>query len=197
MNYTIAILGLLFSMNTFAQQTKDTSYRAGYVYGNNFVYLLNAPKGWVFDNKSGITQQIPAMFYPKGQNVETAPVIMYSNFVTTGKRQQFKQLASVIQYDSMQHKKISPACIVKKDNDIVISKGQNTVAQIMFFKNSGAATNVESTAYISFENKVVVITMSAPNVSVYEENKELFYDLVKSFLVVKANNIKTANVKSK
>ncbi len=58
----------------------------GIVYGNDHVFSLKAPKGWVLDNSSGVSQGVHAVFYPKGESWNTSPVVAYARARTrTGK----------------------------------------------------------------------------------------------------------------
>lgn len=171
------------ALPNFAQKT-DTTYRAGYVYSDSIVYMLNAPKGWVFDNKSGLPQYLPAVFYPKTSSFATAATIMYSNYTMVGKQSMYKSLQKVIQKDSLQHKENAPATVITKLPQQIISKRQKTVATLINYKNAGNLTTEEITAYILYNNRVVIITMSAPNNAAYETNKFEFFSLVKSFVYI-------------
>ena len=52
---------------------------SGLLYGPHFSYWLTAPKGWMLDNASGVSQGSNAVFYPKGQTWNNAPVVFYTN----------------------------------------------------------------------------------------------------------------------
>ena len=52
---------------------------SGLLYGPHFSYWLTAPKGWMLDNASGVSQGSNAVFYPKGQTWGNAPVVFYTN----------------------------------------------------------------------------------------------------------------------
>ena len=179
----LLILLFVFTLNALGQK-RDTTYRAGYIYSDSIVYMLNAPQGWVFDNKSGLAQDLPAVFYPKKSSFETAATIMYSNYMMVGKKGLYKSLQKVIEKDSLQHKENSPATLITKLPSIIISKRQKTVAALINYKNSGNPTTEELTAYILYNNRVVIITMSAPNNAAYEANKFDFYALLKSFVYI-------------
>src|SRR5579871_3436427 len=69
-----------------AQPSATSSYKsssddmnAGIIYGTNHAYSLIAPKGWVLDNQSGISQGLYAVFYPKGSSWAKGSVVMYTN----------------------------------------------------------------------------------------------------------------------
>jgi hypothetical protein len=176
---------IIFIYANVKAQKADTSFRAGYIYGDRIVYMLNAPKGWVFDNESGVPQNLPAVFYPKNSSFQNATTLMYSSFATIGKKKgQYKSLAHLIQKDSLMHKEESPATLIKQEPEIFISKPQKTSALIYHYKNAGNLTTEELTAYILYDDIVVIISMTAPNAKEYETNKYEFYTLVKSFVFI-------------
>jgi len=50
----------------------------GIVYGENYAFNLRAPKGWMLDNESALSQGIDAVFYPKGRTWENSVVVAYA-----------------------------------------------------------------------------------------------------------------------
>ena len=51
----------------------------GIVYGDEHSFFIEAPTGWVLDNRSGVSQGSHAVFYPKGSSWSKAPAVMYVN----------------------------------------------------------------------------------------------------------------------
>ena len=49
------------------------------VEGDDHLFMVSAPKGWVLDDTSGMGSRIRCVFYPKGQRWATAPTVMYVN----------------------------------------------------------------------------------------------------------------------
>jgi hypothetical protein len=178
-------LCVLYSKQQKAQQVKDTSYRAGYVYGSNITYLLNTPKQWVFDNTSGLAQHIPVVMYPKQEHYENTPVLIYSNIVPIGKRQQFKNIKQVIAFDSIQHKENAPASIVKKMPEVFILKSQKTKALVWYYEDAGTSHTKQLSAYIEVANQIVVISFQANNEPLYNQYKDDFYETLSSFVLIK------------
>lgn len=69
---------LLFAITTLSVTAQTTG--GGIIYGDNHVYALSAPKGWILDNKAAVSAGIHAVFYPVGENWVDAPTVMYTNF---------------------------------------------------------------------------------------------------------------------
>ncbi|HEX7518427.1 MAG TPA: DnaJ domain-containing protein [Chthoniobacterales bacterium] len=51
----------------------------GIVYGADYAFGFNAPKGWMLDNESGLKQGVHAVFYPKGSTWENSVVVAYAS----------------------------------------------------------------------------------------------------------------------
>ncbi len=176
---------MVIKQQMVAQQVKDTSYRAGYVYGNNITYLLNTPKHWVFDNTSGIAQHIPVVMYPKQERYENSPVLIYSNIIPIGKRHQFKNIGQVIAFDSIQHKKNAPASIVKKMPEVIIFKSQQTKALVWYYEDAGTSHTKQLSAYIEVANQIVNISFQANTEQLYNKHIDDFYETLSSFVLIK------------
>src|ERR1017187_9021755 len=62
-----------------APKTSLKNLNSGLIYGKNHAYWLTAPKGWILDNKSGVSQGLFAVFYPQGSSWAKSSVVMYTN----------------------------------------------------------------------------------------------------------------------
>jgi hypothetical protein len=180
-------LFVITSQPYYAQQVKDTSYRAGYVYASNITYLLNTPKNWVFDNTSGIAQNIPVVMYPKQETYEKTPVLIYSNIIPIGKKQSFRNIKQILVYDSAQHKKSSPASIVKKMPEVIVSRMQKTKALVWYYEDGGTNFIKQLSAYIEVGKQVVIISFQANTQPLYDAHKEDFYETIASFVLMNRN----------
>jgi hypothetical protein len=184
LHLVLFLFGFIIAKQHKAQHIKDTSFRAGYVYGNTITYLLNTPKDWVFDNTSGLAQNIPVVMYPKQENYEKTPVLIYSNIIPLGKKQQFKNSKQVIAYDSIQHKQSSPASVVKKMPEVVIFKTQQTKALVWYYEDGGSSHIKQLSAYIEVGNQIVIISFQANTQLLYDTHKEAFYETLASFVLI-------------
>src|SRR4030088_993829 len=74
------LLLVLCSISQAQQNTqKPADNNSGIIYGQDHVFVLTAPKGWVLDNKSGVSQGLQAVFYPEGSSWKSGTVVMYAN----------------------------------------------------------------------------------------------------------------------
>ena len=53
--------------------------KAVVIEGDDHLFMVAAPKGWVLDDTSGLGSRIRCVFYPKGQTWAAAPTVMYVN----------------------------------------------------------------------------------------------------------------------
>jgi hypothetical protein len=76
----LAFLGVLtFVPGMPAQET----FRGGVVYGPKAAFKIDAPEGWVLDNKSGVKQGLPCVLCPKGSSWADAKTIVYAKIAST------------------------------------------------------------------------------------------------------------------
>ena len=61
----------------------DETYRGGVVYGPKAAFKVDAPEGWVLDNKSGVKQGLPCVLYPKDSSWADAKTIIYAKIAST------------------------------------------------------------------------------------------------------------------
>src|SRR6184192_582796 len=112
MNYMTKPLLILLaivcvSISASAQKNEDDSksMNAGMIFGRNHAYVLSAPKGWVMDNESGVSQGLHAVFYPKGSSWGKGVVVMYTNVMEKRDKQ---TVDDVIKNDIADFKANSP-----------------------------------------------------------------------------------------
>ena len=150
----------------------------GIIYGDNHSYSLTAPKGWLLDNKSGVSSGLHAVFYPKGGSWENSGAVMYTNVAQLNATDQ-TNAQDVIDYDIGQFKKSSPDIKIEKADTIKTSKQGRNAIVYTFLKDSNG--NCESVAYIEEDKVVVLVTMSSRTEKDYLESEAAFKELVESY----------------
>jgi hypothetical protein len=174
MKHCIVILLLsIFSIVCLGQDGMNT----GIIYGANHAYSLTAPKGWVLDNSSGVSQGLFAVFYKKGETWQEAPTIMYTNTASL-ENEHHKTIKQLIDYDIATYKNDEPSIQIKTEADISIR--ENLSASIRYFFGK----NYESVAYIDAGKTGVLIIMSSRTKEGFDESINSFIDLVKSYLFI-------------
>lgn len=130
----ITILSLIFLVALALAQKKAESSKdesSGIIFGVNHSYKLTAPKAWVLDNKSGVSQGLHAVFYPKASSWKDGIAVMYTNVWA---KENAKQTAKdAIERDITDFKKVSPNLKVEDAKAIKLSKAKT--ATIKYFSN--------------------------------------------------------------
>jgi hypothetical protein len=156
-----------------AEEAKESI--GGIVYGEDHAFVVDAPEGWVLDNKSGVGQGLYAVFYPKGESWENATAVMYVN---TAKREESDTVATLIEYDTAQFKRGNPDVSVEKAARITTSDDKE--AEVRYFTGDQWG-NSEAVAYIEEETIFVLIVLTSRTKEAFESAKPAFGDLVKSY----------------
>lgn len=156
---------------------RESNFNSGIIYGKDHSFMLTAPKGWVIDNKSGVPNNLHAVFYPVGSSWAKATSIMYANTASKGVAGN-ETIQKVIDYDLSQFRKKSPNVIVTDAEPLPTSKGKKAIAKYLSGDTFG---NHEAIAYID-ENKVVVfIVLSSRSQEDFVKSLPAFKELVASY----------------
>src|SRR6187551_113558 len=116
---------LLFRLILFGQDDA----RTGIIYGRNHAFSLTAPKGWVLDNRSGVSQGLHAVFYREGESWEKAITVLYANTASL-EDQAHPTLEKLIKYDLDVFKNKYPDIRISEGKDISIKN--NVLAKVKY-----------------------------------------------------------------
>ena len=170
----IILILLSFKLLIFGQDNMNT----GIIYGDDHVYSLTAPEGWVLDNSSGVEQGLYAVFYKIGDSWDKAETVMYTNTASL-KDKAHKTLEQLIKYDLDNFKKEYFDIEIIDAQDIVIK--ENVIAKVKYLSGKSYG-NYESIAYINGSKTGVMIVMSARTKQGFDDSLRAFESLVKSYL---------------
>ncbi len=160
-----------------AQKSKENSgeMNSGILYGPNFSYLLSAPKGWILDNQSGVSQGLSAVFYPHGSSWSKGVTVMYTRVV---KKNDGQTLSDIIKDDIDGFKIESPTLKVADAKTIDLGKGKTAITK--YFSNDSHG-NHEALAYIDEAKSVVLIVLTAKTKNDFDSSLGAFQGLVGSY----------------
>jgi hypothetical protein len=171
----------IISNTTFAENQESFAVPAGggIVYGNKIGIGVSAPKGWIFDKKSGVNQGLHGVMYPEGSSWETSNQMMYVNI---GKMKPSETLENFIQGDIESFVKNSSKLKVEKMNSLTMQGGIK--AEVRQFTGD-KWNNYERIAYAQKGSSVAIYVLSSRTKIDYEKSISAFEEMVtKSFLVV-------------
>ncbi len=145
---------------------------SGIVYNGDVGILVSAPKGWVLDNKSGVSQGTRTVMYPKGSSWKSASEVMYVNIGGMGSA---ASLEAFIALDIGQFKQKFPRIGVEGLDPIDTASGAQ--AQVRVFSGGGYG-NYECVAYAQHGSKVAIYVLTCRNKKGYEKTLGLFIKMV-------------------
>ncbi len=143
----------------------------GIVYGSEIGALVSAPKGWIFDSQSGVSQGLHAVMYPAGSAWANAKVMMYVSFAKNNDG----TLEAFITGDVEQFKKNSPNITAEKADPIAM-KGSAS-AEVRLFSGDKWG-NYECVAYVSKDKSVAIYVLSAKTKEDMLKNLDAFRTMV-------------------
>jgi len=166
----IATLLSILTCSTIAL-TQETGGDGGIIYGSEVGALVSAPKGWVFDTKSGLSQGLNAVMYPQGSTWENTNETIYVNIVNS----EDGTLDLFIAGDIEEFKKVSPSLSVEKADSIPLPGGYTAEVRLFLGDKWG---NYECIAYVLKGKSVVLYVLSAKNKEGLLKNLDAFKKMV-------------------
>lgn len=147
----------------------------GILYGENFVYSVTAPQGWVLDNQSGSELGVDAVFYPKNSSWSDTKVFFYPN-VTTKKKGD--SLTSFIQYDVANYRNKRKTKSIADGTPITVRSGKTVPVKYFLGDMNG---NYEACAYVDEKNVVVFLVISSKEEKLFRQSLPAFTQWVASY----------------
>ncbi len=153
------------------------------VYGDDHVFGVVAPDGWVVDDSSGLGSRIRVVLYPKGQKWDTAPTVIYANPLHQSARDS-KSVAQMIDHDVAAFRKANPRGSVAAAAMIRTLKGKT--AQVRHFSPTGGPPT-EAVAYIPEDDLVMLLVLTSRQPATFRAALPAFQEFVKHYQFVGGN----------
>jgi tetratricopeptide (TPR) repeat protein len=174
MKTKICILTLLALSALSPSMPAQENFRGGIVYGPKAAFKIDAPEGWVLDNKSGVKQGLPCVLYPKGSSWADAKTIMYAKIASTEFEDVNEFVASAIK--GMKAKHGTP-----KEK---IASGKTQDGRDYFINEYPATKNYsqwERVAYVQLPRAVAYIVLSSRDRASYQKDSPALQQALKTF----------------
>jgi hypothetical protein len=169
---------------TAAAAPHDTTTRKALVIeGDNHLFMISAPDGWVLDDTAGMGSRIRCVFYPKGQKWSTAPTVMYVNPLH-GYGAKARTVSLLIAEDEKSFKKNSPHGKVS-DGGTIQTTGKKTAVVRYFSSNGGPAH--EAVAYVPEAEMVMLLVLSSKTPQGFQGALAAYREMVQSYAWVASN----------
>src|SRR6266480_158104 len=163
--------------------------RGGVVYGPKAAFKIDAPDGWVLDNKSGIEQGLPCVLYPKGSSWSDAKTIMYAKIAGT----QFEDVNAFVAMAIKEMEKVHG----KPKEKIATGK---TADGRDYFINEFPATKTysqwERVGYVQLPKAVAYIVLSSRDKTNYSKDAPALEKVLKTLVYIepKSGQLSTSAV---
>lgn len=151
--------------------------------GDDHLFMIAAPKGWVLDDTAGMGSRIRCVFYPKGQSWATASTVMYVNPLH-GFGAKARTLSALVADDEKAFRQRSPRGAVTEGGTINTTGKKS--ARVRYFAEAGGQPH-EAVAYVPDEDLVMLLVLSSRTPEGFKQALGAYHQLVESYAYVGAN----------
>jgi hypothetical protein len=160
-----------------------TTRRAVVIEGDNHLFMISAPDGWVLDDTSGMGSRIRCVFYRKGEQWATAATVMYVNPLH-GYGAKARTVSALIAEDEKSFRQRSPRGKVTEGGTIQTT-GKKT-AVVRYFSNDGGPAH-EAVAYVPEAELVMLLVLSSKTSGGFQGALPAYREMVQSYAWVASN----------
>ena len=157
--------------------------RAIVIEGDNHLFMVSAPEGWVLDDTAGMGSRIRCVFYPRGQKWKTAPTVMYVNPLH-GNGAKTRTVSALMAEDEKSFIKNAPRGKVTEGGTIQ-TVGKKT-AVVRYFSYDGGPAH-EAVAYVPEAELVMLLVLSSKTPEGFQGALSAYRELVQSYAWVGSN----------
>jgi hypothetical protein len=150
----------------------------GIVYGTNFAFSLQAPKGWLFDNRSGVSQGLHAVAYRTGETYAKSDSLMYARGADPAS-DGARTLDEFIANDLADFRKNSPGVQTFDIAPVALEDG--TPTRIVGYRGDQWG-NVEAVAYAEHHGAIYVLVLTARSQARFDADLPAFLAFVRSVM---------------
>jgi len=165
---------LLLFIVSYTHANENSQFPAGIVYGPKAAFQINAPKGWVLDNKAGLNQGLHCVLYIAGETWANRPAVMYANIASP----EYPDKEVFIKFAIDSFKKDDNAFIFRKIQDGSTKEGFIYTINEYFRPNH---SHYERVAYLQMPGAVAYIVYSAFSEKDYHKYVSSLNDVLNTF----------------
>lgn len=168
---------------TGSRTTTEAGKETTVLYGDNHMFAICAPQGWVIDDTSGMGSKIRVVLYPKGNKWASSPTVMYANPLHQDVKRP-KPIRAMIDRDVVAFRKSNPAGVVLTGPRFPTATEKK--AEVRFFSHDGGKPH-EAVAYVAEDELVMLLVLSARTADDFAKALPAFQLLVRSYNFVGTN----------
>lgn len=182
MNTQICIFAFLALGAICPSMPAQETFRVGIVYGPKAAFSVDAPEGWILDNKSGIGQGFHCVLYPKGESWSDAKTAMYAKIASTEFEDVNEFVARAIKGMEKVHGKPKEKIATGKTAD-----GRD------YFINEYPATKTYSqwgrVGYVQLPSAVAYIVLTSRDRANYQKDSGALQQVLKTFTYIEPEKV--------
>lgn len=142
-------------------------------------FVVNPPAHWSVDTKSGVAQGANVVLYPKGQNWQNAPAVIYARVTEKGAQ-------SLAQFVAADEKVFQDNCPgIQIQSVTVKTDPQYSIQSRRFLCSSGEAQNSELVSYVDAGKSFIIWVASARTKSDLSRIEPAFGQVVRDAIILK------------
>jgi len=170
----ILVLMLLIPCHAEAAITERGT---GLLFGADHAFNFTAPKGWVLDNQSGISQGLHMVFYPSGQTWKSSPVIAYG--MSVAKDSEVRTVTDQVRRTVEDFRNNGSKDYSSETKEDIPLQDKKT-AKVYFFHGDQWG-NYEAAGYIEEMGTINFLVYNAKNKSNFEKGLPAFKSILTSY----------------
>jgi len=160
-----------------------TTRQALVIEGDDHLFMVAAPKGWVLDDTAGMGSRIRCVFYPKGQTWVAAPTVMYVNPLH-GLGLKERTFSNMLAYQEQEFRKHAPKGRMTEQGTLPTAGGKT--ARLRYYAHEGGAPN-EAIAFVPEDELVMLIVLTSRTPQGFRDALPAFRELVATYAWVGSN----------
>ena len=151
--------------------------------GDDHMFMVAAPKGWVLDDTSGMGSRIRCVFYPKGQTWAQAPTVMYVNPMHGFGLKERTVSAMLAENEKQFHKRAPKGRVVDAGT---LKTGAGKSAKVRHYSYDGGDAT-EAVAFVPENELIMLVVLSSRDAKGFQGGLAAFRELVGTYAWVGSN----------
>jgi len=161
----------------------STVRNAVVIEGDDHLFMVAAPRGWILDDTSGMGSRIRCVFYPKGQTWASAPTVMYVNPMHGYGLKERTVSAMIAENEREFHKRAPKGRVFEAGS---LKTASNKTAKVRHFAYDGGEPT-EAVAFVPENELVMLVVLSARDTKGFQSGLGPFRELVGTYAWVGSN----------
>src|SRR5262245_3420116 len=166
-----------------APSSPPATKQAVVIEGDNHMFMLSAPQGWVLDDTSGMGSRIRCVLYPKGQRWQSAPTVMYVNPLH-GYGAKARTVSALMAEDEKSFHRSAPRGKITDAGRLQTADRKTAI--VRYFSQDGGPAH-EAVAYVPEAELVMLLVLTSKSADGFQGALAAYKEMVQSYAWVASN----------